>query len=301
MNREILDKLYASFELRERKGLGGMTFKYIPSDSIIDRMNKTFDGNWSTVVSSQEVIEDSVLLRVLVSVLDPETNAQFSHEGYGSSSFKRYKDGFNKGQIIDVGNAYKSALSMAIRNACARFGCGLYLEGDPENVENVPVDSNVPENLPPSNFSTQKGPAVMPTPPPTFTTPETSKQESLPPIPAPKQESLPPIPPLSKEPKNSGPSNSGPAIPSIPPAPVTGNKSPSVSEMNFNTSEDGLSNVQEAAITALVDTKGLDYVELASEAFADAGLKFDKIPEMKDLKNSDAAVIIKYGNQKARR
>jgi hypothetical protein len=235
------------------------------------------------------VIEDSVLLRVLVSVLDPETNVQFSHEGYGSSSFKRYKDGFNKGQIIDVGNAYKSALSMAIRNACARFGCGLYLEGDPESGDNTPVEIPAPTNVPASNPSeTGKLPDVPP--PPTFNPPsEPEKKESLPPVP-------PPNGGIKEGPKDT-------PAPSIPPAPPIGNGNgeTKLPEMNFNTSENGLSNVQEAAITALVDVKGLDYVELASEAFADAGLQFDSIPEMKDLKNNQAAVIIKYGNEKARR
>jgi recombination DNA repair RAD52 pathway protein len=61
MQKEILDKLYESFELKARPGQGGMTFKYVPSDDIVDRMNKVFMGDWSTEVMQSEVIGDQVL------------------------------------------------------------------------------------------------------------------------------------------------------------------------------------------------------------------------------------------------
>lgn len=306
MDKATLEALYAPFELKERQGMGGMTFKYIPSDSIINRMNKVFEGNWSTEVENQEVIEDSVLVRVKVNVFDSQTEKFYGHTGFGSSSFKRYSSGPNQGKIIDVGNAYKSALSMAIRNAAAKFGCGLYLEGEdeahgPENYaqENVPA--------PPKNNAPN-----IPTPP----TPA-PQQQNTPPAPepqaqTPKPEPAPQTPPTPPVPSTPGQTSAPvenkpePSLPPTPPAPAA-EKAPTQTQQNSvpepppAPSGDEMSTVQEAALDALVTIKGLDYNTLVTEAFQDAGLSTDKIPERNELKGSEATIVIKYGNDKSRR
>jgi len=137
MNETILEELYKTFPLKERQGTGGMRFKYIPNENVIDRMNKTFKGNWSTTVVSKEIIEDQLLIEVLVTVSDPDTEVQFSHTGFSSQAIARYKDGVNAGKIVDIGNIYKSALAKAIVNACTRWGVGLFKEANVYNTDEV--------------------------------------------------------------------------------------------------------------------------------------------------------------------
>jgi len=37
MHEDILKKLYETFVLSSRKGTGGMTFKYVPNEDVINR------------------------------------------------------------------------------------------------------------------------------------------------------------------------------------------------------------------------------------------------------------------------
>lgn len=309
MNQETLDKLYAPFELKERVGLGGMRFKYIPSDQIVDRMNKTFGGNWSTEVQSQEVIEDSVLLRVKVRVFTDDN--WYDHEGYGASSFKRFNSGPNQGKIIDVGNAYKAALSMAIRNACSRFGCGLHIEGDPEVVEDnsgggySPTPPAAPSFTPPSASPTPppQAPPSAPVNPP-VPGPAPAPAPEPPPQPTPPQNNVPPVPPvpppvLEQPAPRPSPQPQAPPTPTPSAPPQQTQSTPPEPNQMFADNGDGMmSSVQEAALDALVNIKGLDYNTLASEAL---GVSLDQVPTKDQLKSSQATLMIKHGNDKARR
>jgi hypothetical protein len=154
MNETILEELCKPLPIKERKGTGGMMFKYIPNEYVIERMNKVFKGNWSTDVISKEIMEDQVVIEVLVTVLDSDTGVTFQHTGFSSQTIARYRDGVNQGKPVDLGNIFKSALAKAIVNACTRWEVGLFKE--PEN-EVVPVvvpqvaAPTLPVNLVPVN------------------------------------------------------------------------------------------------------------------------------------------------------
>jgi len=139
MDDLVLKKLYEPFDIKTKPGSQG--YKYIKSIDVIDRMNKVFSGRWSTEVEHQELIEDTVLIRVRVSV-----GNEFSHVGYGSSSIKRFTYGDNKGKIVDLGAVFKAAEALAIRNACSRWGVGLNLEESPDEIiessENMALNRN---------------------------------------------------------------------------------------------------------------------------------------------------------------
>ena len=158
MHKDTLKELYEPFELKARPGQGGKTFKYVPSNDIVDRMNKVFSGNWSTEVVEKEILDDQILIRVRVYVEDPmlvDSNRQYWQEGYASQSIARFTQGPKSGQIIDLGNSYKSAMSKAIKTAVARWGVGLYLEGESIQEEDAPGPWTPPVTPPES-----------PTPPP---------------------------------------------------------------------------------------------------------------------------------------
>jgi hypothetical protein len=304
MNKKTLESLYAPFELRERDGLGGMKFKYIPSDSVIDRMNKVLDGNWSTDVLFQDIVDDSVILRVKVSVYDVESKMSFYHEGFGSSSFKRFTGGPHVGKIIDVGNAYKSALSMAIRNACSRFGCGLYLEGDLDGA----AESSKEEafSLPPVSKLLNNN--VMPVfEEPSIPMPKATDVSNIPQLPSmPQLRDIKPLPVHTGGVVDTkGLGSFAPSFPTMPApkidvVPMSNSIPPPISDvssfMNGGNDDSTMSNVQEAAIDGIVQMKGFESFEsLASEAL---GIPIEKLPPKSMIKASDAREIIKYGNSR---
>ena len=137
MHKDILDQLYKPFALKSRPGQGGQSFQYVEIEDIVDRMNRVFGGNWTTEVVREEIIEDQILVRVRVGVRDvihEGLEALFYYqEGYASQLLARFSFGDKKGQPIDIGNSYKSAMSKAIKTAVSRWGVGLYLEEAPSD------------------------------------------------------------------------------------------------------------------------------------------------------------------------
>lgn len=300
----MIQHLYAPFNLKKRKGLGGMTFDYISSDDVIDRMNRTFSGAWRTEVITEDRVDDSVLVRVRVHVYDPATKIEFFHDGYGSSVIARYSSGQNKGNIIDLGNAYKSAESMAIRNACTRFGVGLYLKE--EDGFKVETQSSSKEQDP---VGTERKEVVeqevikkVPMPP---TVSEVPSSPTVPKVPLPptkeevKKFTLPTIP--GKKIAN----NTGPNLPKIPsventPPPITKMKSVEapVSNTAISNGDSQISDVQKAAIEGILALKRLEFPELVSGTFEHNGLDKTLAPDnIENLSYKEAIMVIKYGNE----
>jgi len=281
MKEEIIKELYETFELRERAGLGGMKFKYVPSDAVIDRMNRLFKGNWSTKVITQEKMDDAVVVRVRVSAFDSETGVWFEHDGYGSSVIMRYTAGEKRGEIIDIGNAYKSAEAKAIKNACSRWGVGLYLEDNPYEDE---LPSNMPVHSIPS-----PAPVVDPMPRPEGIKPaipnippagDLSKDTSVPT--APTGLTPPPFPSAKTELKKE----SGPFTPPVRPEDSKPN------DITQEMSAGAITDVQKVAVQGLLQLKGVEFHALAKDA-----LGTDTVPKrIEDLTYQEAVTIIKYGN-----
>jgi len=292
MQKEILDKLYEPFELKARPGTGGMTFKYVPSDDIVDRMNKVFMGNWSTEVVESEVVEDQILIRVRVYAQDPNSSdsRQYWHEGYASQLIAKYTQGAKVGQIIDIGNTYKSAMSKAIKTAVAKWGVGLYLEKGSVN-EDSGVGSWVPPNIPTEipeikpieqpKIGPVDVPVAVPVAVPTTNIPvipfdvpviESKKPDVVPgPVPVFTDDNV-----VVTQPVQS--SGFNPPIDSIP----TGK---GVVE--------NLTDVQKAAIENIMSVHGKSFDELASVALQ----RTDNLPNIiENLSYQDAVKLIQYGN-----
>jgi len=338
MNESMLKELCEPLPIKERKGTGGMMFKYIPNEYVIERMNKVFNGNWSTDVISKEVIEDQVLIEVLVTVMDIENNATFQHTGFSSQAIARYKDGVHVGKPVDIGNIFKSALAKAIVNACTRWGVGLFKEED----KSVGVATQTPLPIPPVNVAPVSTPVSIPTPtpipviptqkvvtnstmltqgipaPPVNVQPNIVEPVVLPTIPAPNPElvtvaqyTTPPAMPILPVPAPAlppvvQPVAAPPAPPTINaaiPAPPVVNAIPDTPAVPFATQPTGatnISDVQCVALNGILDMQGIEYEVLATEAFQERGIA-KPIPEKEKLNYDDAVVIIKYGNDKFRK
>lgn len=284
MHEDIQEKLEAPFRLKARKGLGGKTFKYIPAEDVVDRMNKVFEGNWDTEVRSTEIIEDNILMCVRVHITDKEGNSYW-HDGYASHQLARYSDGINKGKIIDVGNAYRSAMSKAIKTACTRWGVGLYLE---ENENPAVENPTIPTETLGSPVSMGNSPGAIPAviPIASNTPPPVEYRDSAPVLDIPIVED-----------KKANASVVGPPLD----VRITNKPSP-VETMPFNNEENNvvkdidesmekLTPVQKVAIETVMSTKKIKFKDLAAQA-----LKGTLPPTIDDVTYLDAVTMIQYGN-----
>jgi hypothetical protein len=324
MDTEIMGMLYKPFALKERKGHSNMTYKYVANEDVIDRMNRVFNGCWSTKVVHKEVIDDQVLLEVRISVYDPTTSKMFIHTGFGSHPITRFTSGQNTGRAVDIGNSYKSALAKGIVNACTRWGVGLYKESDEDTETSYLPDIPTQEMPGPPQVPTPVSQPIVPRPntpnipnipvPPNVPVPKPAMpiktpSAAVPPSPAPvKEVTVEFPPPVVRDQQVAADITITQAVPEMPkiPAPGTTNSTPAppTPDLPFSVSqglsEVGINNVQRVALNGILSMNNVTYEDLATEAFRASGI--DKpVPPKESLKYDDAVVIIKFGNDKYRK
>jgi len=305
MNKDVLEELERPFKLKARKGVGNKIFKYVPSEDIVDRMNKTFIGNWSTEVINSEVIEDSVLVCVRVYVTDNINNKVYYHDGYASHPLARYTSGINKDKIIDVGNSYRSAVSKAIKTACTRWGVGLYLEESEASSGEVTavVSDFTPQS---SKIKEEEIKKIDSVPLDIPTTPTNTFDEAKNPekIERPMSWPDPPEIGMPKTEKNVDKANANPIFTNdtiVSPAPV-GNMSDvpfnnqsqkEVTESYVENSVEKLTSVQKVAIETVMSVNSMKFDELINKALQ----RQENLPlTIDDVSYLDAVTIIQYGN-----
>jgi hypothetical protein len=315
MEKETIEQLYGKFELKQRSGYGG-TYDYVPSDDIIDRMNKVFDGVWTSEVMSKEIIEEAVLMRVRVSAYDKVVERFINHDGFGSSEIARHKAGPHVGKVINIGNSFKSAESMAIRNACTRFGVGLYLKEDetgqeipmakeygvPSKAETKTIEKETPKpvatSMPKMPKATSKLPPVASVPPPPPPpSPEAEKVEEAP-MESPKVEEKTTLPKFPKFPSSNG--SGGTATNKMPSIPL--NNKPIEASLSPKGVEKMISDVQRTALEGRLEMNGIAFEDLIKSTFEFNGLDTDTLPaSLSDLTYQEAMLALKYGNEAARK
>jgi len=145
----ILEKLYEPFNsLSTRRGRGGF-YKFVRFQDVVDRMNQVFGIEWSSEAVFQEVINSEVILRVRVTIKHPESKEWFFQEGFGGALL-------NSGD--EPGNAFKSAYSKALKDACKKLGVALHLkESDIE-------ESEISVSTPPTPYTAKDTTNTAPTP-----------------------------------------------------------------------------------------------------------------------------------------
>ncbi len=304
------EALYKNFEnIPTRKGRGGV-YPYVRWQDVADRMNEVFGTNWSSEVLFQDIIGTNVIVRVRVSIVDPEKGVFFTQEGFG---------GAPNDASAEAGTPFKSAYSKALKDACKKWGIGLYLDEDDDN--------SVPASSIPSGYM-GKEVGVPPTTPFVKDNVEYTKTASpIPSIPTPTQtapvNSMPlpssigggmPLPPgvamgdSSTVVVKEAPISQMATMPSVPPMPSTPpvisskDNAPTSKVGTINTGEpDCISDVQRAALQSILSIKGVEYESLAKEAFEFNGLSISPIPEPDKLSYQEAVYVIKFGNDKFRK
>jgi hypothetical protein len=318
----IKEALYAPLgDIKSRRGRGG-TYDYVTWKNVVDRMNDVFGINWSSELVQHIDTDKGIVVRVRVLVTDPDTGKVQFQEGYGG-------DMNDAGS--EVGNAFKSAYSKALKDACKKWGVALYLEDDsPTESTAIPPgymgkEVGVPPSVPEAS-------STPPAPPVNTTTPELPKFVPEPQVEAPvNTPTIPtggmPLPPgvsmgAGNEVQSSvkivqeavdvnatptappvPPGVSTQAVPPVPPQKVTLKDDMPMSKVTtINTGEpDTISDVQKAALQSILNMKGVDYIELAKEAFEANGVSSEVIPEPDKLTYQEAVYVVKYGNDKFRK
>lgn len=308
MQREILEELYKPFELKARPGQGGQTFKYVPSDDIVDRMNRVFMGDWSTEVIEKEIIEDQILIRVRVYATDPSNADSKMHwqEGYASQPIARFTQGPKSNKIIDIGNSYKSAMSKAIKTAVAKWGVGLYLEGGSINEEDVDGSwgpPNIPTNIPETKSTPVPAPMAPPVavpvaPPISVPVPPPVAAPAATPINIPYDmpnipfgtEVKPPVPPIVM-PSSAPIFTDDNVIVTRPNIPTGFN--PPIHSVPTSAAVEEVTEVQKAAIENIMSVHRKSFAELSAAALQ----RTDNLPNaLEALSYQDAVKLIQYGN-----
>lgn len=132
MLENLYEKLSEPFpqEMERTVQKSGTRLTYLPVSEIINRMNRIFGPTgWSHEVVS--CWRDPNEQEYVVAHVRVRTSDGASHDGLGGVKIKRTK----QGDIVDLGDEFKGAVSDALKKACQHFGVGLYLARDIEAIE----------------------------------------------------------------------------------------------------------------------------------------------------------------------
>lgn len=305
MDNATIEKLYEDFDVAIKPGQG---FKYVRTRDILDRLNKTFAGNWGVQVKHHEMIGEEVLVLVSVHLYDDDGHIKATQEGFGSA--KKFRN-------TEMGNIYKSATSKAVKSAVRNWGVALFLDEDTQGTDtgrsdsSMPNMSNTPQSMPsamPSAMPTSSMPSSVPNAMPDAApsgTPSGMPQSSNP---APPDTSAPPTgsTPISMPPTNAGnvpPPPEAQAVPDNVPQPPSGSL-PSMTavpggpppSMQVGEEIHAITNVQKVAITSRLGAKGLSFDQISEEFYSG---KASQAPDNIDgMLYTDALDMVAFLNNK---
>lgn len=140
MTDNMYDRLSEPFpqEMERTVQKSGTRLTYLPVSEIINRMNRIFGPTgWSheVISCSRDAQEPEwVIAHVRVMTVENQSREKWTvnhHDGFGGVRIKRTK----AGEIVDLGDEFKGAVSDALKKACQHLGVGLYLARDVEAIE----------------------------------------------------------------------------------------------------------------------------------------------------------------------
>lgn len=120
MDRELLEKPFDPKLIKQRKGNFGTTLDYVETATVIQRLNESFDGNWSFEIKEYQQMNGEVV------VLGRLTAEGISKMQFGSS---KITTNTKTGEVISLGDDLKAASSDCLKKCSVSFGVGLHLYG----------------------------------------------------------------------------------------------------------------------------------------------------------------------------
>lgn len=129
--QQLSDPFPQEMEKTLRKG--GSSLTYIPISEVIARLNRVIGVNkWDSIIMSCErdaIDSDFIVAHVRVTAeIEGSTVVK---DGIGGQRIKRTKSG----DIVDLGDEMKGAVSDALKKAVQQLGVGLYLARDIDAIE----------------------------------------------------------------------------------------------------------------------------------------------------------------------
>lgn len=153
----IISILQEPLPVHQRKGPGG-TYKYVKGEDVVKQLNKAFGHSWSSKALFYQEQHKQILVLVELSVV--YNNDFIVHQAFGSSPIARHNKG--DGDVVDIGNSYKSAFTTALKKAAEQLGVGKSDEEESESHQSTP-----PKNYPrPAQNQVQPSPPPKPAPVP---------------------------------------------------------------------------------------------------------------------------------------
>lgn len=128
MGQDLLASLSAPFPPNVERTLskGGASLTYIPVSEVINRLNRVlgFDG-WSSeiVKCERDALDPDFIVAHVRMTVRCEPFGVVVKDGFGGQKIKRTRTG----DIVDLGDEFKGAVSDALKKAAQQFGVGLYL------------------------------------------------------------------------------------------------------------------------------------------------------------------------------
>lgn len=149
---QIINDLYEPFpaEVERQLKKSGTFLTYIPVSEVINRLNKVlgFDGwSYEIIRCERDALDpDFIVAHVRMSIF-PEADrfVSVTKDGFGGQKIKRTK----AGDIVDLGDEFKGAVSDALKKAAQALGVGLYLARTEEAMEATEIQSAPPVPAPP--------------------------------------------------------------------------------------------------------------------------------------------------------
>lgn len=139
---ELLKEPFDDSQIEEREGNGGQSFKYVPIDLVIQRLDEVFPLSWSWQVLDSKVIDTEIEKRTgydkstqpWTPIIESVPLKQVSvlgrltlHLSEGESVFRDSWGGSDLGKGGQAGDDFKIADSNALSKAAYRFGVAAHI------------------------------------------------------------------------------------------------------------------------------------------------------------------------------
>jgi hypothetical protein len=105
---------------------GGTALTYIPVSEVITRLNRTFGvKGWSSEIikCERDALDPDFIVAHVRLTINNDWAPMVQKDGFGGQKIKRMKSG----EIVDLGDEFKGAVSDALKKAAQQFGIALYL------------------------------------------------------------------------------------------------------------------------------------------------------------------------------
>lgn len=132
-NERLLAELNEPFppEMERELRKGGTTLIYIPVSEVIARLNRIFGiHGWSSEIikCDRDPLDPDFIVAHVRLTVNNDSWTKVQKDGFGGQKIKRTK----QGEIVDLGDEFKGAVSDALKKAAQQLGIGLYLSRSDE-------------------------------------------------------------------------------------------------------------------------------------------------------------------------